>query len=119
MMINKERILAGLMYSCKNLGEVECHPEVSKWGREKKSEGGKDLSIQTKGEVLKKLDEICRRCETRFFETDERKCPVCGEEEAFLEIKGFEIFNENEKKFENFYLRCNKCETPLALRKAF
>jgi hypothetical protein len=107
------------MHSCRNWGEKDCNPENSKWRRAKKLEGGKNFSIQPTGEVLKKLAEICRQCESRFFEIKEKKCLVCGEEEDIFEIKGFEILSEGEKKFENFYLRCNKCETPSVLRRIF
>ena len=109
--------MKGLMHICRNWGNNECHSEVGKWRYAKRLEGGEDIPIMSIGEGLERIDEICKQCETRFFETDTKRCPVCDGED-FLEVNGFEIRDEmDEKEFKNFYLKCNLCNTPSVLKK--
>jgi len=66
---------------------------------------------------LVRIDELCKLYEAWFFEIKGRVCLVCRGKEL-KEVKGFVILNEKErKKFENYYLKCTKCETPSILLK--
>lgn len=62
---------------CRNWGNKECHPDVSKWSSDIEIKEGEEPIIFPVGEELKKLDEICKKCKSRFFITDEGKCPLC------------------------------------------
>ncbi len=112
-----ENAMGGLMFDCVNWGDIDCHSDVSVLKHPKKLKNGEDISLWPVGEELAKIDEFCRQCEARFFEVEERKCPVCGGT-GFIEVKGFVILDEKDKKkFENYYLKCTKCETPMVLLK--
>lgn len=113
--IRRGGVLKGLMHICRNWGDNECHSEVGKWRYSKQLKDREDIPIMPIGEGLERIDEICKQCETRFFEIDTKRCPVC-EGENFLEVTGFVILDKKDKKnFENFYLKCTQCETPSVL----
>lgn len=109
--------MKGLMYFCRNWGDADCRSNVSVLKHPKKLKNGEDIPLWPVGEELAKIDEFCKQCEARFFEVEERKCPVCRGT-GFIEIKGFVILNEKDKKkFENYYLKCTQCATPSVLLK--
>jgi hypothetical protein len=62
---------------CKNWGDIDCHPNVSKWRYAKPLKEGEAIPIMPVGEEQKRLDAICEKCESRFFIMDEERCPVC------------------------------------------
>jgi hypothetical protein len=107
----------GLMFGCMNWGGMDCHPDVSAHKRLKELKNGMDITSYPGGDDLRQLDEICKSCELRFFEIKQRECLVCGGLE-FTETLGLEINDGGAKKFENFYLKCKKCETPAILIKS-
>lgn len=109
--------MEGLMFHCINWGGIDCHPDVSVHKHPKKMKNGDDIPLWPVGDALKKLDDICKSCELRFFEIEKRKCPACGEI-AFTETTGLEINFDGANKYYNFYLKCKKCETPSILFKS-
>jgi RNA polymerase subunit RPABC4/transcription elongation factor Spt4 len=105
------------MHFCRNWGDADCHYDVSKWAYLKNSEESKETALWPDEKEMAKMDEFCKLCEARFFELKERVCPVCGGED-FKEVRGFVILNEaDKKKLENYYLKCNQCQTPSILKK--
>jgi hypothetical protein len=101
----------GLMYSCLNWGDVDCHPDVSIFKYPKKLKNGENIPVWPIGAEQKKLDYFCKSCELRFFEIEKKECPICGCFE-FVEKSGIEITIEGDKEFENFYIKCIQCKTP-------
>ena len=107
------------MHFCRNWGDPECDPEVAKYKNPKELKNGEDIPLWPEGEELVRLNHICLGCEVRFFEIEERVCPVCGGTD-FTEVRGFIIQDEKDReKFLNFYLKCRQCETPSVLKKEF
>jgi len=112
-----EKAMGGLMFDCVNWGDIDCHSDVSVLKDPEKLKNEQDINLWPVGEELARIDEFCRQCEARFFELKEKKCPVCGGIN-FIEIKGFVILDEKDKKkFENYYLKCIQCKTPSVLLK--
>ena len=111
--------MEGLMWVCRNWGDSDCHPDVSVYKHPKELKEGEDTAAYPTVEEIKGIDDVCRKCEARFFETGEKVCPLCGGTN-FSVVKGFIIQDETDKgKFENYYLKCQKCETPSVLKRAF
>lgn len=110
-----------LWFICRNRWKDECIPEVAECWRPKEINGCIQMPQWPGEEKLKKINEICKNCEHRYFEiriTDllERKCPVCGSHD-FIEIKDSEIMADEEKIVSYNYLKCMDCSTPLVLIK--
>ena len=111
--------MEGLMWVCRNWGDSDCHPDVAVLKHPKEPKEGDDTAAYPTIEEMKRIDDVCRTCEARFFETGERVCPVCRGT-GFTEVRGFIIQDEKDRgKFENYYLKCRKCETPSVLKKDF
>lgn len=103
-----------LMDDCKNWGSIECNNEVGKWKYSKKLKPGENMPIRPVAFELKRLDEICAKCEAREFIIQEKICPICRGTTC-LEINGPIISVENIKKNETIYLICENCITRLLL----
>lgn len=107
----------GFIFYCKLWGTEKCSPDIRhlKFFKEKKP--GEKIPLWPVGEELRKLDQICKKCEFRLFEIKEKKCLLCGNKD---------IQWERAKKIEyqfgfiegNFY-RCDKCNTELIAQKKF
>lgn len=108
--------MEGLMFICRNWGDADCHPNVRKWTHLKEPRNSGETPVWPAGEELAGSDEICKKCEFRFFEIEKRQCPLCSGNE-FSEVRGFVISDKDAKKFENYYLKCKQCGTPSILRK--
>ena len=106
--------MQGLMFDCINWGGMDCHSDVAVHKYPRKRIEGEDAALWPIGDELRELDEICQVCELRFFEIEKRECPVCGET-SFTETTGIEINTDGANKYENSYLKCKECETPLIL----
>ena len=102
------------MYFCRNLGKEGCHPYIVNYrNRSKSKKNAVPGEIKSKwpgGEESKELDEICKRCESRFFGIKEKECPVCGSKN-FKETKGFEFYEGEIKTREDSFLVCKRCGT--------
>ena len=109
--------MEGLMFDCINWGGIDCHPAVSVHKYAEKKKNVENTTLWPIGEELKGLDDICKSCELRFFEIEKRECPVC-EETRFTETTGLEIDTDGMNKYENSYLKCKNCETPVILLKS-
>ena len=110
--------MKNLMCFCRNWGDADCHPGAIKWAYLKNLKESKETALWPSEEEMAKLVEVCKQCEVRFFEAKKRECLVCGGED-FKEVKGFVILNEkDERKYENYYLKCKQCETPSVLLKS-
>jgi hypothetical protein len=111
--------LEGLMWICRNWGDSDCHPDVAVHKHPRELKEGDDTAVYPIDEELRRIDEICRQCEARFFEIERRVCPGCGGSN-FSPVQGFIIQdNKDKEKFENYYLKCRQCETPSVLKKFF
>jgi len=109
----------GFMHICKNWGTENCHPDVSNWSHPKQIENSENIPTGPVGEELKNLDEICKKCDSRFFETEEKKCPVCGNTDFIKQIVGVSNLKKEHRKREIDYLICKRCKTKLKLTKLF
>jgi ribosomal protein L37E len=112
--------MKGLMFICKNWGEENCHSDISKFRYAKELEEGESIPLWPVGNELKKLDEICKRCESRYFNISKKECPVCGSSD-FLKISGAKIENVNDKikKVDVSFLTCNQCKSHLILTELY
>lgn len=72
----------GLMHLCTNWGFPGCYPDVSKLQYPKEHKEGKEISILPSGEELRKLDEICKKCESSHFKVSKKECPNCDSVEV-------------------------------------
>lgn len=108
--------MEGLMFICRGWGDADCYPDVSKWAYLKEPRNGNEGPLRPADKELARNDEICKNCEFRFFEIAQRQCPVCNGDE-FLEVRGFVISEKEAKKFENYYLKCKQCGTPLLVKR--
>jgi len=107
------------MYLCRNRRGQECNDEVIQVLSSKEIKEGEPIPIWPVGEKLIKYDDICKNCESRLFEIEEKECPVCGATD-FNEIEGIKLHdNEDKKVFENSYLKFKLCETRSVLQKRF
>ena len=79
MGIEKELGMEALMFICLNCGDANCPPEVGKFAHaEAKRQAWEKTKVWPSHNELKKLDEICRKCQKGFFSIEKRECPVCG-----------------------------------------
>ncbi len=105
------------MFYCKFWGTEKCSPDIRhlKFFKEKKS--GEKIPLWPVGEELRKLDQICKKCDFRLFEIEKEKCLLCGNKDIqWLGSKKIEYqfgFIEG-----NFY-RCDQCNTELIAKKKF
>jgi len=97
---------------CRNWGNKECHPDVSKWKSSKEIEGGENIPIAPVGKELKRLDEICKNCRFRSLNLEEEVCPNCGKT-GLVEIFGAE-FKEKETIIDLSFT-CKNCEYGITL----
>lgn len=95
--------MEGLMFFCRNWGEGGCHPDISKFRYAKKLEESESIPLWPVGDELRKLDEICRKCEGRYFNISEKECPACSSRD-FLKVGATEIEDVNEKNEKSRYL---------------
>jgi len=106
-----------LMHYCINWAEEGCHPDVSKYKYAKELKPGEEIPIWPVGEEQKKLDEICEKCESRFFEIEENKCLVCGNTKLLSHPIPPKIWPPTSIKVngraEQFFYKCEKCRTNL------
>jgi len=104
-----------LMHYCVNWGEEGCHPDVCKHEYPKELKEGEEIPIWPVGEGQEKLDEICGKCEYRFFEIEENKCLVCGNTELLSHPIPPKIWPPTSIKVkgwvEQFFYKCEKCGT--------
>jgi len=109
--------MKGFMYYCKYWGAENCSPDIKHLKFAKEVKSGEEIPLWPVGEKLLELDEICKKCESRLFEIEEKKCLLCGNKD---------IQWERAKKIEcqfgfiegNFY-RCDQCNTELIAQKKF
>lgn len=110
-----------LWFICRNRWKNECIPAVADCWRPKEIDGCIQIPQWPGEEKLKKINELCKDCEHRFFELrinnlSEKKCPVCGSND-FFELKGSEMTADEEKIVSYSYLKCRHCSTPVVLIK--
>lgn len=98
--------MEGLMHVCNNWGTADCYPEVSDLKYAKKINDGEGIPIWPVGKKLRRLDEICKECESRFFVCDEEKCPIC--DSTNVERTGG--FHDSPGMATAYGFRCNNCE---------
>lgn len=105
------------MFYCKYWGTDNCSPDISHLKFAKEKEPGEEIFLWPSGQKLRQLDKICKKCESRLFEIEEKKCLVCGNRNLqWLGSKKIEYqfgFMEG-----NFY-KCNQCNTELIAQKKF
>ena len=103
-----------LMYLCRNLEKEGCHPYIVRYknGIEsaRKTNSNEIISKWTPERELINLDEICKKCESRFFGIKRKVCPVC-KSKNFKEIKGFEFYSGEIKTREDSFVICKDCGT--------
>jgi len=98
--------MPSLMDVCRNWGDEGCHPDIIKWRYCQEVKEGEEIPIRPVGKELKKLDEICKKCKSRFFITDEGKCPLC--DSLDVERTGG---SHSAKGWATAYgFKCNECE---------
>lgn len=105
-----------LMHRCCDWGEESCHPEVNKHKHPKELKEGEEILLWPSGEEQKKLDEICKKCEYRFFEIEKSECPVCGKTPLATPISPDFLLPSSviEKAMpERFNYKCVNCGTYL------
>lgn len=112
--------MEGLMFLCRNWGKEGCHPDTSKFRYAKKIEEGESIPLWPVGDELRKLDEICKKCEDRYLNISEKECPVCSSRD-FLEIVAAKIedVNEKTKKADISFLECSQCRSRLILTELY
>ncbi len=108
--------MEGLMYLCGNWGGEECHPGNRKFKYDNSGEPGEKLPVWPPLDVLSRLDEICKKCNFRYFNVKKKECPVCDSSDL-TENKGGKFASENGRKIEVSFLKCNQCGTDLRLTK--
>lgn len=103
--------MEGLMHICKYWGTENCYPDISNVKYAKEIEPGEDIPLWPVGDELRRLDEVCKKCDSRLFGIEKKECPVCGTKD--IKWKGTKEI-EYELGFikGNFY-RCNECNTEL------
>jgi len=99
--------MKSLMRYCINWGKHK-HP--------KKLKNGEEIPLWPVGKELEKLNEICKKCDHRFFELEGKECAVCGSIQlspypdlpkilpTSIKIKGWA---------EKFFYKCDNCGTKL------
>jgi len=102
------------MHSCKNAEKKGCHSLIVKHKKRFKSTENNDpedpISLWHSDEESQKLDDICKKCESRFFHIKKKECPIC-ESKDFKETKGFEFYDGDVKIREDSFLICKNCMT--------
>lgn len=107
--------MQGLMCICTYFGSKNCHPEIRKFSSIREKKPGKKFHMLPVGEKVRKLDEICKKCAIRLFEIEEKKCPVCDNEDIKLSSI-VDIHSQFGSLKGNLYT-CNKCDTKLLSEK--
>ena len=99
--------MRGLMHLCLNWGSPECHSEVSKVMYPKEIRHAEDIHTWPVGKELEKYDQICKTCEKRFFNIEERKCLVCKKEE----LEAQPPIKLKYTSGAEYYYKCPQCGT--------
>ncbi len=89
---------------CRNWGNKECHPDVSKWSRPQQLSYGEEIPTGPAGKKVEELDKKCKEC-GKYLEIEEKKCPVCRDE-------NLQFQSEDKLKVQPIYnYECMKCGT--------
>ena len=103
-----------LMDFCLNYRKEACDARVKTARLPKENPEGKPFDIWPCGEEQKELDEICEKCESRYFKIYKKECLVCGSEEFQKEVAGIKITGEkNVLKNEISFMECARCGSKL------
>ncbi len=74
--------MEGLMHVCLLWGKRKCSQEAAHWRKSFELKDAESIPLQPVGKDLEKLDEICRKCESRLFQVHKEQCPVCDSEDV-------------------------------------
>jgi hypothetical protein len=69
--------MEGLMHFCQNWGHRGCHPEIAKLKNPPEIQSNGKIPIWPVRSELKKLAELCMKCDGRYLIADEMECPYC------------------------------------------
>lgn len=109
-----------LMDYCLNYGKEACNDQVKKARMPKEIQQGEPIPAWPVGKEQDKLDDICEKCDSRYFEIRKKECLVCGNEEFQKEIKDIKISDEkNTLKAEVSFMECSRCKSKLKLIKQY
>jgi Zn finger protein HypA/HybF involved in hydrogenase expression len=104
-----------LMDCCDNYKSESCHPEIIAARRNAEIINGK-IPLWPSGKEQEKLDEICAKCDSRYFRISKYECPACHNQEFQKILNGGEILDERgQLKAKIFFMECEKCKSKLKL----
>lgn len=93
--------MKSLMDVCRNFGEEDCHPDISKWKLASPIDEGEEIPVTP---VKRETDEICNNCISLSI----RECPNC--ESTDIIVSSGVDFKEKGKKIEDLSFYCDNCK---------
>ena len=98
--------MEGLMHICRSWGTEGCHPDVSDHRYPKEVKDGETIHIWPVGEELKRLDDICKKCDSRVLLVEEEKCPYCDS----TDVESTGVSGEAQGWATDYTFRCINCD---------
>ncbi len=100
--------------NCLNFWRCGCDPQLIGSSMLTLIQEGEPLILWRSGEKQEVLDEVCKNCDSRFFNIKKRECPVCGSPDFQREVAGANIGEEKDVlKKEVIFMECAGCKTKL------